>query len=369
MNILFLTDKIDYVSGVAKHLYYLTNEIIKKKEDKVYIVCSGGDMKEEFINSGANVIEYPGMSFENRTEMKFLISIGFIMRFCVANKVSIIHSHTHYTANLAYFVSRIIFIRTVQTVHGLIPEEGKLPHFRADHYIAVNKMIIDYMTYQKIKPAKITVIRQGVPAYTEPVKKVRPLKVLCASRLVFDKGVDIFINSVSIISDKLEAEAEFIVAGEGEYEAELKKLAVEKGAKINFMGKLNNLNQALAESHIFVFPSRIKTEGFPVVLNEAGMNTNLIITSNFDSLNEVLESTKDCIIFYNDDYEDLAKKLMFAINNYGNLLILADHWKRKCLQEYTSEIMTEKTSKVYTRLLGTSWIYILTGIIPGKYEI
>jgi len=350
MNILFLTDKIDYVSGVAKHLFYLTEALLKNKQDNIYIICSAGDMKEEFIKLGINVVEYPRLSFENRTEMKFLLSLLFLIRFCWQNKISLIHSHTHYTSNLGYFAAKLLMIRSVQTVHELIPEEGKLPHFRADLYITVNNDIIKYMVHMGIKSRKIFLIRQGVHIISEPVKKSRPLKILCASRLIYDKGVDIFINSLSKISGQLNTEAEFIVAGEGEYEKDLKKLAEEKGVKIKFVGTVNDLNHSLSASHIFVFPSRIKTEGFPVVLIEAGMNANLIVTSNFDSLTEVCESTKDCIIFYNDDYEDLTGKLILAINNYGNLMFIADNWRKKCLKKFTSDLMAERTREVYLKL-------------------
>ena len=348
MNILFLTDKIDYVSGVAKHLFYLTDSLLKGKKDKIFMICSGGEMKEEFIKSGVNVYEYPRMSFETRSGMNFIYSILHIMRFCMANKITIIHSHTHYTANLGYIAAKILMIRSVQTVHGLIPEEGKLPHFRADLYAAVNKEIIKYMVKSKVKEEKIYLIPQGVPLLnSEPVKRPRPLKVLCASRLVYDKGVDVFINSAASISKQLNEETEFIVAGEGEYEKDLRQLAVEKGVNIKFTGKLENLKDILATSHIFVFPSRIKTEGFPVVLIEAGMNDNLIISSNFESLSEVLETSKDCIIFYNNDYIELAEKLLSAINNYDNLKIIADNWKRKCIEKFTSDIMAERTREVY----------------------
>jgi glycosyltransferase involved in cell wall biosynthesis len=349
MNILFLTDKIEYVSGVSKHLYYLSDELLKHTEDKIYIMCSGGDMKEEFIKSGANVIEYPRMLFDNRSGVNFLISLIYIIRFCIENKISIIHSHTHYTANLGYFASKFLMIRSVQTIHGLFPDEGRLPHFRADLYIALNNKIINYMVQLGIKPGKISLIRQGIPVYSGPVKKNRPLKVFCASRLIYDKGVDIFIRSAAKIAGQLNTETEFIVAGEGAYEKDLQNLSEEKGVKIKFVGKLNNLNNALVESSVFVFPSRIKTEGFPVSLIEAGMYANLVITSNFESLTEVAESTKDCIIFYNDDYEDLAGKLLFAINNYSNLIIIAESWRKKCLQNFTSVIMAEKTRDVYLK--------------------
>jgi glycosyltransferase involved in cell wall biosynthesis len=352
MNILLLTDKIDYVSGTSKHLFYLTSELLKHKDDKIYIVCAGGNMQEEFIQSGVNVVIYPRLSFEKRSELNYLLSLLFLIRFSRVNKISIIHSHTHYTANLGYFAAKILMIKSIQTIHGLIPDEGRLPHYRASFYIAVNNKIIDQMIIAGIKKKKIFLIQQGVPEPSSSKKKLKPLKVLCASRLIFEKGVDIFINSVNEISGKLNIKANFIIAGEGDYMEDLQRLANEKGINISFTGQLNNLDSLLAESHIFVFPSRIKTEGFPVAIIEAGMNNNLIITSNFESLTEVVEITKDCIVFYHDDYEDLAGKLLFAINNYSNLMLIAENFRNKCRKNFTSEIMAEKTREVYLKVKG-----------------
>lgn len=350
MNILFLTDKIDYVSGVAKHLFYLSDELLKNGEDNVYLICAGGEMKEEFVKSGVIVVEYPKLSFDRRSKLNFFLSFLFIVRFCRMNKISILHSHTHYTANLGHFASKLLRIRSVQTIHGLIPAaEGKLPHFRADLYIAFNKQILNRLVNSGIKNKKIFLIGQGVPVYIGPEEKVKPLKVLCASRLIYEKGIDIFIDALSKISSQLNTETEFIVAGEGEYKNDLEKLAEQKGVKVKFIGKLNDLNPALAESHIFVFPSRIKTEGFPVVLIEAGMNENMIITSNFDSLNEIAEPDIDCLVFHNENYDDLAEKLLSAINNYDNLTYIAENWKKKCYSNFTAEIMADKTKQVYLK--------------------
>ena len=350
MNILFLTDKLEYVSGVSKHLFYLSDELLKDGEDNLNIICAGGEMKEKFIKSGANVIEYPQMAFEERSKLNFLFSLMFIIRFCWQNEIAVIHSHTHYTANLGYFAAKLLRIRSVQTIHGLIPAaEGKLPHFRADFYIAFNNQIVNRLINIGKKTGNIFLIWQGVPLYLGPEKKTRPLKVLCASRLIYDKGIDIFINSLNKISSEINSDTEFIVAGDGEYKLDLEKLAEQKKVNIKFMGKITDLNPVLAESHIFVFPSRIKTEGFPVVLIEAGMNANLVITSNFESLNEVAESDIDCIVFKNNDYEDLAEKLIRAINNYDNLTYITDNWKNKCYHNFTAEIMAEKTREVYLK--------------------
>ena len=63
---------------------------------------------------------------------------------------TIIHTHNHYAANLSKIISRLLRIKTIQTCHGIIPEEGRLSHFSADYIISVNEHIIKYLIENKL---------------------------------------------------------------------------------------------------------------------------------------------------------------------------------------------------------------------------
>ena len=51
---------------------------------------------------------------------------------------------------------------------------------------------------------------------------------------------------------------EFLIAGKGDYESELKKLAAKLNVNINFIGEIKDLNTQLILTHIFVTSDSIR---------------------------------------------------------------------------------------------------------------
>ncbi len=95
--------------------------------------------------------------------------------------------------------------------------------------------------------------------------------------------MDVFIRAAKIVKERYNGEIKFLVAGEGQYEDELKKLTKQIDADIMFLGTVKNLPELFSETNIFVMPSRSKSEGFPMTIVEAALTKNLIIASEFNS--------------------------------------------------------------------------------------
>ena len=104
-----------------------------------------------------------------------------------------------------------------------------LKHFKANHYITVNAAGKEYLTEKKIgTDGNVTYIDQGVRNTKNPeMKSQDEIRIICASRLVYEKGVDLFIKAASIVRSKYHGKVKFMIAGCGEYENELKRLGTE----------------------------------------------------------------------------------------------------------------------------------------------
>src|ERR1035437_6517141 len=100
MNILFLTDEVIYVSGVSKHLYHLLRELSKDENYNIILVCTGGDFIEEFKKLSITVIVKKEISHHERSLSNIIKCIWFIYNLVNKQKIQIIHSHTHYAANI-----------------------------------------------------------------------------------------------------------------------------------------------------------------------------------------------------------------------------------------------------------------------------
>ena len=214
-------------------------------------------------------------------------------------------------------VSKRLYVKTILTNHGILPEIGKLHHFAAEYIIAVNEHIVEYVLNNNIKDKDhVKLIRNGIPFDKTLKRKVNPkLKFIAASRLVYEKGLDIYIKAVSLLPEEIKNKAEFYLAGEGEYENELLLLNIGHKAGINFLGPIKELSKELYSYDVFIMPSRSKSEGFPLTVVEAGFAKNIIIISNFVGLNHVFEDNKDGIVFYLNNYKDLYEKIKNCIEN------------------------------------------------------
>ena len=318
MNILFLTDDVLYVSGVSKHLYYLLKEFSQDENFNIFLGCSGGDFVDEFKKLRITVIVKKEISHNERSLLNIIKSVWFIYNLVNKQKIQIIHSHSHYTANIAWWISKLTKSITIQTIHGIQPPGGRLTHFIADYFISVNKNTINYLVSIGKERQRIYFVNLGLPFPEKHVKNRNEIKIFFASRLIPEKGADIYLDAIDLVKDKLKKKVSFSLAGEGVCENELKEQITRLKIHVKFLGKIKETYDYLKDTHIFVFASRYQTEGFPLAIIEAALNENLIITSDFISLKEIFKENKDCLVFYNNDPEQLAEKLILAIDNYYN---------------------------------------------------
>jgi glycosyltransferase involved in cell wall biosynthesis len=347
MNVLFLTDEIIYVSGVSKHLYYLLGELSKDENYNIVLVCPGGDFVDEFRKLKINVIVNKEISHHERSFYNIIKCIWFIYNLVKKHNIQIIHSHTHYVANIAWWTSKLTKSTTIQTIHGIIPHGGILPHFIADYFISVNKNAINYLVSIGKKEERIYFVNLGLPFPEKHIKNRNEIKILFASRLIPEKGGDIYIDAIALVKDKLKEKVSFALAGEGECENELKEQIARLKVDVKFLGKIKNTYDYLKDTHIFVFPSWSRSEGFPLAIIEAALNENLIITSDFISLKEIFEENKDCLVFYNNDPAQLAEKIVLAVDNYNDYSEMILSGSGKARKNFSVDKMVLELKDIY----------------------
>lgn len=353
INLLILTNEINYTDGVTSHLYYLLTELSKEKEVSIFLMCSGGDMVERFKNSGIKVFEDANLSHKQRSINNFTKIIIRLIKFCSVNKIDVVHSHNHYAANIANRVSGFSDIKTVQTIHGLIPEGGMLKHFKADKYVAVSEPIVKHLLKNKLSTKEnVKLIRHGFPAIPEISKKLSgEIKIICASRLIKEKGIDNFIKAAKIVKDRFHNKVKFLVAGTGEEENELKLLSKKLNVEIIFLGNVKNMTEIFKETDIFVLPTRSQSEGFPMSIVEAAFTKNLIIAPRFDWLESVFVDGTDGLTFTIDNYEELSDRIIFALDNPDLLNQMSEHFRIKATKLFSIKQITDKHLELYKECL------------------
>lgn len=353
MNILFLTDKIDYTDGVTTHLYYLIKNL-NEHDVKLFIVSSGGNATDKFSSLGINIEIYEYAGFNVRSISNFLRTCRFINQYAQKNKIRILHSHNHYIANAANISSRFCKAKTIQTIHGIIPQSGILKQYVSEFYIGVNRHITDFLEDNKIaSPENHALIYNGIDTATDKRHdKINVSRIIAASRLVKEKGMDTFIKAVAGLNDNLRKERNFIISGKGEYENELKNLNSNLNNPVIFTGEIKDMEREIDSAGIFVLPTAYESEGFPMTLLEAGKSGCFVISSDFPGSKYIIEDNKDGLIFKMNDPEDLKSKLEYAILNSDKCTLMADVFYQKVRNKFTASVMAEKHFEFYKRIIA-----------------
>ncbi|MBS1516814.1 MAG: glycosyltransferase family 4 protein [Bacteroidetes bacterium] len=354
MRILFLTGEINFADGVSSHLYNLIGGLSGNKETEPVLYCAGGEAESKFRDSGIKVYTDRTVDHSSRSFFSFAKAVLKIKNFCSENSIGIIHSHNHYTANIAAKAVIKTGISTVQTIHGLIPEGGRLKHFNADRYVSLNGQITEFLISKKNIPENnIIQIRQGIPVEKLFRKKILsgvPV-ILFAARLIKEKGGDVFIRAAAEIRKKYGSEMKFIIAGGGIEENELKKLSEELNADIEFTGTLNDIYKLMKSADIFVNSTGIRTEGFPMTIAEAAYSGCLIISTEGKWLNEIFENNTDGFTFRIGGHKELAEKIMNSLENKESSREIAVSFQNRSERLFSLKEMTDKHIELYRECL------------------
>lgn len=354
IKVLILTNQLLTTCGVSKHLLYFLTEAKINKEFSFTIVCGGGDAAEKYKNLCDEVIVYPELKHENRSLKNFIKFILFLLRFQRKYKFDLIHSHNHYAANLANIVSKLSGVKALQTVHGIIEPIGKLNHYPAKYFIAVNEHINSFLIHDKRKKEKnIKLIRSGFALQSDvPIKNNSKIKVIAAGRLVKEKGFENYIKAISLLNDQTKQKSEFYLAGKGEEENSLINLSITLKVPLIFLKQVDNFRNTLLQTHVFVHPSISKSEGFPMVIIESALAKNLIISSDFRGYESVLKNSINCLVFKQNDPDELSDKLDYAINNFQDTNDLIDNMYFFAITEFSTKRMLSETTSYYREIIN-----------------
>jgi len=355
MNILLLANELNYSCGVTNHLLHLAKGLTESGDINLWIICGGGSGINRFAGINVTIISDERFLHINRSFSSFITAINHLVKFIRKNDIDIIHSHYHYGAAIAKRASALTRKTTVQTNHGILPQMGKLKHFSADWYVAINEHIERYIIENKIaKKENVYFIRCGIPVNSELILKPLngKLRVLAASRFVYDKGLDIFIHAVNKLPKDIFDKAEFIIAGEGELDDELNELNNSFGGKINFTGRVTDMDLYLSKTHILVNPSRSDSEGFPAIITEAGASNTLVISSDFRGAEDILKDGINSLIFKEKSSDNLSKTLGSAISNFSYYAPLSEKFYEFIKKEFAIPVMIEKHISLYRKCLA-----------------
>lgn len=233
---------------------------------------------------------------------------------------------------LAKFFNKKIFVR--DEVHEFSKKRNFLNFFFnrifyllvnpfVDIFLAIGSKNKEYYLNNKIPKKKIVmmpyVVDNNLFSIKKKIKKNEKIQILYAGKLTKRKGVDILLESISILNKKirLKNQYELLIVGDGE----MKKFLVHfikinnlRNVKILPFKNEKELSKIYQKSDIFIMPSYFEPWGLTV--NEALASKNAVICSDkVGSSYDLVRHGINGYLFKEKNPNHLAKQINNLINN------------------------------------------------------
>ncbi|GAW32742.1 glycosyltransferase family 4 protein [Carboxydocella sp. JDF658] len=268
--------------------------------------------------------------------------LSFIPRLLSHKKIVVtVHGLDWQRAKWGYLAKQILKLGEITSAffpHKLIIVSNTLRNYYQEKYKIDPVFIPNGVTL----PTKISASEIKEKFGLQPQKYI-----LFLARLVPEKGAHYLLEAFS----KIKTDLKLVIAG-GSSNSDDYVLTLEKYKSfpnIIFTGQVsgNLLQELYSNAYIYVLPSDL--EGLPISLLEA---MSYQLPCLISDIPENLEVGHDCsLTFRKADSEDLAQKLIYAINNPEDLSRLAVKGFNKVKENYSWERVVQQTIAVYQSLL------------------
>ena len=192
------------------------------------------------------------------------------------------------------------------------------------------------------------------------------LYIIAARRLIYSKGIDVLISAFKIVLKKF-PNIKLYIAGDGPEKDNLIQQTREYGVEssITFLGTidLNELFSYMKGALMHICPSR--AEGGGIVNVEASACGCVPIGTCVDGIPEYIQDNNTGLLFKSEDYNDLANKIIYLLENPEILHSMKDNGYRFAstfdigvkAQEYLQsyDIETKKQIEVWSENSQDLW--------------
>ena len=350
--------------GVERHVEFLATYLVKLGQEVIVYNRANYSQKGIKTFKGAQLIVKPFINSKNLANIThtFLASIDVLRR-----KPDIVHYHG-VGPSLLLWIPKIFFPKThvVATLHSFDYDNDKWSIFAklmlrlgefmmcklADEIIvltlATQKYISDKYNRDTVLIPNGTELKDNLGNQGNNILKTFNLEsnsyIFTASRLIRLKGIQYLIEAYKTIK----TDKKLVIAGEGEFQNELEKLA-KNDPRIIFLGNQHDevLRQLYANAYLFVQASEM--EGMSLALLEAMGHGSACLASDIPGNRVSLEETG--MYFKSMDVSDLKQKLQYLFENTDEVQKMAAQSYQRAKAEFNWQTVVEKTNDLYSQLL------------------
>jgi len=194
----------------------------------------------------------------------------------------------------------------------------------------------------------------------EPTPPAIPV-VLLASRMLWSKGVQIFVDAC-IELNRLGVHAEYKIAGKYDPDSPdhipLKVLNDwSKLQNIRWLGHIENMPKLISESNILCLPT-MYGEGVPKVILEGLASGRPVVTTDWPGCNEVVLDGETGLLVKPNSVQSLVEAIAYLLENKDERIRMGRYARKEAIEKYSTETVVTETFKVYEDLLARSGNFV-----------
>ncbi len=379
-----------------KVLHIITRMIRGGADENTYATIAGlnGGKYEMDLMAGANseLDNFPLLNGKNIfivedlvreiSPWKDLRAFYQIYRFLKKNRYDIVHTHTAKGGFIGRMSARMANVPIViHTLHGTTFGDF-LPYYRKKLYISLEKLAASstdkfisvgrdvksiYLNEGIGEPEKHTVIYSGIDidrfhrVSRMPEERRIELRnklglsssdmvIVNISRLEPRKGHKFFLESASKIV-KHYPHAKFLIVGEGNFKAELKRKSddLKLNSNLIFTGPRRDIENVIGISDISVLTSL--WEGLPRVLIQSALVGKPIVTFEVEGVREVVENGVNGFVVPSKDVDTLSERIEFLLEDPQRARKMGLQGQRIVGDAWRVEKMVDKIDDLYNELI------------------
>jgi glycosyltransferase involved in cell wall biosynthesis len=376
------------IGGISPHVYYLSKSLAKNGT-KVYVVtCDFPGAPAHEVVDGVEVFRidsYKNPSPDFATWV-YLMNVNMQKEAAalihgLGGKVDVIHAHDWLVATAGIGLKHVFRRPFFATIHSTEIGRRNGIHFDYERMIHETEAWLTYEAWKVICCSdymmghvqwafglpwdKMIMVPNGVnyEVYekygNEDLKQFRakfalPEEriVLFVGRLVYEKGVHVFVNAAPSVLAKVNAK--FVIVGNGYMKDQLSGLVKGMGLenKVLFTGFVDDdtLRKLQRCADVSVVPSLF--EPFGIVALEAMAAGSPVVVSDTGGLSEIVEHDVSGVKVYVNNPESLAWGITKVLTDDGYANWLRNNAYKRIREKYDWNKIAQQTKTIYNNVLN-----------------
>jgi glycosyltransferase involved in cell wall biosynthesis len=283
-----------------------------------------------------------------------------IIRDLAESPPDLIHIQSWGMYRLGAWLARRLARPYVLGIHGYLPSQVRIRFNRqwGRRIIAVSQSVkSELLSRTSLPPETVSVIHAGVdvPASASAPAVLSPGRVPVvgtAGPLEAVKGHVFFLGAAQRVA-AVHPETEFLVAGAGPEEENLRRLARELGINRNvtFASNLYDFSASLAAMDIFCLPSL--RQGLGTIMLEAMALGRPVIASGVGGIYSVVRNNETGLVVPPSDSASMADRILELLHDPVRARAIGEAGRRLVGEEFGVERMVAQTADLYRDVLAS----------------